>query len=59
MKVPVDELSIVVRQDGLVLAKHPQAAVLEQLLPQGMVEVVLRALDAERRAERAPRGKIA
>jgi hypothetical protein len=52
MKVPVDELNISIRLDGLALVKHASGAALEQLIRPGMVEVVLRALEAEGRAER-------
>jgi hypothetical protein len=52
MKIPVDELNIIVRHDGLVLAKHPRGAVLEQLLTPSTVRVVSRVLETERRAEK-------
>jgi hypothetical protein len=58
MKIPVDELNIIVRVDGLVLIKHPRGAVLEQLVRPGIQEVVLRVLEAQRRTERVQRGKI-
>ena len=46
MKIPVDELNIIVRRDGLALVKHARGAVLEQLVTPGMMEVVLRVLEA-------------
>jgi hypothetical protein len=54
MKIPIDELNVVIRQDGLVVAMYPRGAVLEQLLPQTMVEDILRAPEAEGQAQRAP-----
>jgi hypothetical protein len=59
MKIPVDELNIIVRLDGLALVKHARGTVLEQLVTLGMVEVVLRALEAERRAESVQHVRIA
>ena len=56
MKIPVDELKIVVRYDGLVLAKHPRGAVLEQLLAPATARAVLCVLETQRRAERIQRG---
>jgi len=50
MKIPVEELSVIVRPDGLVLATYARGAVLEQLLRPGMVVAALRALEAEERA---------
>jgi hypothetical protein len=58
MKIPVDELNIIVRLDGLVLIKHARGAVLEQLVRPSILDVVLRVLEAQRRAERVQRGKI-
>ena len=58
MKVPIDKLDIIVRQDGLVLTMYPLGAALEQLLPQSTALGVLRQLVEERQAERAPHGKV-
>jgi hypothetical protein len=58
MKVPVDELNIIVRLDGLVLIKHPRGALLEQLVTSGTLEIVLRELEAQRRGERVQRGRV-
>jgi hypothetical protein len=59
MKIPVDELKIIVRHDGLVLAQYARGAVLEQLVTPSMLEGVWRVLQAEWHAESAPGGKIA
>ena len=48
MKVPVQELSILVGVDGLALVEHTRAAVVEQLVTVGTAEAILRALEAER-----------
>jgi hypothetical protein len=58
MKIPVDELNIIVRLDGLVLIRHPRGAVLEQLVTSSTLEIVLRGLEAQRRGKRLQRGKI-
>ena len=58
MKIPVDELNIIVRLDGLALIKHPRGVVLEQLVTWGTLEIFLRELKAQRRGERVRRGKI-
>ena len=58
MKIPVDELNIIVRRDGLALVKHARGAVLEQLVTPGMMEVVLRVLEAEWRAKGVQRGSV-
>jgi len=48
MKVPVDEVNIVVGREGLVLLTHAQRAVVERLIPRGMAELLNRMLEAER-----------
>jgi post-segregation antitoxin (ccd killing protein) len=48
MKAQVDELSIFVGLDGLAQAKHPPAAVVEELVTAVTAEAILRALQAER-----------
>ena len=58
MKIPVDELNLIVRSDGLALVKHAHKAVLEQLVTPGMVEAVLRVIEAEWRAEKVQRGSV-
>jgi hypothetical protein len=47
MKVQVDELSFFVAFDGLAQAKHPPAAVLEELVTVVTAEAILRALQSE------------
>jgi len=51
MEIPVDELNIVVRLDGLALAKHVRGPVPEHLVTPGMGETVLRTLEADGGAE--------
>ncbi len=48
----VDDLSIIVGLDGLVLVQHPRGVVLEQLVTSSKADVILRELEAESRAER-------
>jgi hypothetical protein len=48
MKVPVDELSIVVGLDGLAMVQHERVDVVEELMTVGAAEAILRALEAQR-----------
>ena len=47
MKVPVDELSILVGLDGLAMLQREKAAVVEEVLTVGTAEAILRALEAK------------
>jgi len=47
MKVPVDDLSILVGLDGLAMMQHERAAVVEELMTIGTAEAIFRALEAE------------
>lgn len=58
MRVPVDDLSIMVGLDGLTLLKHARAASLEELLTVGMAEAILCALEAERCTEKGQSDRL-
>ena len=47
MKVPVDDLSILVDLDGLAMMEHDRAASVEEAATVGAAEAILRALEAE------------
>jgi hypothetical protein len=48
MKVPVDDLSILVGLDGLTQSTRVRSAEVEELVTVGTAEAILRALEAER-----------
>jgi hypothetical protein len=51
MKIPVDEVDIIVGLDGLVLLEHTRGAVVEQLVTARSAQAIWRELEQESRPE--------
>jgi len=51
MKIPVDEVDIIVGLDGLVLVGHARGALVEQLVTARTAEAIWRELEQESRPE--------